>query len=430
MKKPIVIVLLTLALVFVLAGIGAVIFFASNGFSISSIDLDGPKVSATAEESKTLKVDGPVSLKVVDDAGDVIITGADVKEVTVMITKTGYGKSQAQADDVLSNIEYKVEQKDNSITLTFDYPKSNTNITQNVDFVVTVPFKTTVNVDAALGKLDLSGVQGDVILDNEFGDITVDKVEGALEIDTQSGRVEVTSVMADSKDVDIFSGFGSAKLEQVSGANIKVESNSGKLELKNVRATEKMDLYTKFGSLDFNTGSAGTMEAKTNSGSVTLTSLTIKGELIIKDEFGEIELEQVKAASYDIESNSGSITLDGVKSTVKAHTGFGNITIKNAEEATIDLDTSSGTIEFSGSLGEGPHTIHSDFGEIELNIPADAELTLDMETKFGKITSDIPITVTLTGDISKGQQSGDMNGGGAELKVDTNSGNIHIKILK
>ena len=430
MKKPIVIVLLTLAFVFVLAGIGAVIFFASNGFSISNLELDGPKVSATSEEAKTLKVDGPVSLKVVDDAGEVIITGADVDEVTVSITKTGYGRSQSQADEVLNSIEYVIEQKDNSITLTFDYPKSNTNITQNVDFIITVPFETTVNVDASFGKLNVSGIQGDIILNNEFGDITVDNVDGALEIDTQSGRIEVTSVKAGSKDIVIFSGFGSARLDQVSGANIKVESNSGKLELENVRATGKMDLFTKFGSLDFNTGSAGTMEAKTNSGSVTLTSLTIKGELIIKDEFGEVTLEQVMAASYDIESSSGSINLDGVTSAIKAHTGFGNIKIKNAEVANVDLNTNSGSIDFEGSLGDGPHSIHSDFGEIELNIPSDARLTLDMETKFGKITSDIPITVTLAGDISKGQQSGDMNGGGAELKVDTNSGNIHIKILK
>ncbi|HKJ39440.1 MAG TPA: DUF4097 family beta strand repeat-containing protein, partial [Anaerolineales bacterium] len=211
---------------------------------------------------------------------------------------------------------------------------------------------------------------------------------------------------------------------------IKVDSNSGKLELENVRATGKMELFTQFGNLDFNSGTAGNLEAKTNSGSVTLTSLTVKGGLIIRDEFGEVKLEQIAATSYDIESNSGSITVNGVTGTIKAYTGFGNIIIKNAEEANVDLNTNSGSIEFSGTLGEGPHVIHSDFGEIELNIPADAKLTLDMETKFGKITSDIPITVTLTGDITKGQQSGDMNSGGAELKVDTNSGNIHIKILK
>jgi len=430
MKRPIVIVLLTIALVFVLAGIGAVLFFATNLIPNGISFENGPRVTASAEETKTLEVDGPVSLKVVDDAGDVSVTGADVEEVSISITKTGYGRTQSQAEEVLNSIEYKIEQKDNSITLTFDYPKSNTNINQNVDFVVTVPFETSVNVDAAFGELNVSDIQGDVVLDNQFGDITVDKVDGALKVNTNSGQIDVTSVKAGSSDVEISSGFGTATLEQVNGANITIESKSGKLDLENVRATKAMNLHTDFGNLVFKTGSAGTLEARTNSGSITLTAVNVTGELTLRDDFGDITLEQVKAASYDVESNSGSITVDGVKGSVRAHTGFGNIDLKNAENVSLDLDTNSGTIDFSGSLGEGPHTVHSDFGDIELNLPADSALNIDIETKFGKITSDLPITVTLTGEITQGQQTGTTNGGGADFKVDTNSGNISIKILK
>ena len=430
MKRPIVIVLLTIALVFVLAGIGAVLFFATNLIPTSVSFENGPRVTASAEETKTLEVDGPVSLKVVDDAGDVTVTGADVEEVSISITKTGYGRNQAQADQVLNTIEYKIEQRDNSITLTFDYPKSNTNINQNVDFVVTVPFETSVNVDAAFGGLNVSDIQGDVELDNEFGDITVEKVDGALKVNTNSGNLDLTSIKAGSNDVEIYSGFGAASLDQVSGANIIVESKSGKLDLENVRSTKDMRLNTDFGNLVFKTGTAGTLEARTNSGSITLTAVAVSGKLTLRDDFGDVKLEQVKAGSYDIESNSGSITLDGVKGAVRAHTGFGNIDILNAEDITLDLNTNSGSIDFSGSLGDGPHTVHSDFGDIELNLPADSALNIDIETQFGKITSDLPITVTLTGEITQGQQTGTINDGGADFKVDTNSGNISIKILK
>lgn len=431
MKRPIVIVLLTSALVFVLAGIGAVLFFATRfgGFPTDILP-NSTSFSAEAEESETLEVDGAVILKVVDDAGDVTVTGADVEEVTVSVTKTGYGRNQAQAEEVLSSIEYRIEQKDNSIMLTFDYPKVNTNINQQVDFVVTVPFETTVDVKAAFGELNVSDIQGNVLLENEFGNISVDMVDGALGVRTNSGRIQLTSIKAGSGDVEVYSGFGSALLEQVSGANITIESNSGKLDLENVRAANDMTLFTDFGNLEFMTGSAGKLEARTNSGSIKLTSVTVSDELTLRDDFGDITLEQVKAAFYDIESNSGAITIDGVRGPVRAHTGFGNINIRNAEDVTVDLDTNSGSIDFSGLLGEGPHTIHSDFGDIELNIPSDSALSIDLETQFGKITSDIPIAVTLTGEITQGQQSGTINGGGAEIKVDTDSGNIRIKILK
>ena len=429
MKRPIVIVLLTIALGFVLAGIGAVLFFTISNSSLDIMN-DAFNVSTTSEESQTLEIDEPVILKVINEQGDVTVIGADVDAITVEVVKTGFGKTQNQAETNLNNIEYTFDQKGNMVNLVYEFPRAKRQIDEKVDFVVTVPFETGVEVDAAFGELNVSDIQGDVIVKNDFGNITIDKVDGKLDANTSSGKIEATSIKAGTKDIDIFSGFGKATLKQVSGANITVRSQSGNIELENVRATKEMYLSTDFGKLEFKTGSAGTLEAKTNSGSIDLASVTIKGQLIIRDDFGDVTLEQVIAASYDVESNSGSITIDGVKGLVKAHTGFGGIKVQNAEDVTLDLDTNSGSIELSGTLGEGPHTIHSDFGEIELNIPADSALTLDMETQFGKITSDIPITVTLTGDITEGQLSGDINGGGAELIVDTNSGNINIKILK
>ncbi|HEY5728531.1 MAG TPA: DUF4097 family beta strand repeat-containing protein [Anaerolineales bacterium] len=429
MKRPIVIVLLTLALVFVLAGIGAILFFTVSNSSLDIVN-DAFNVSAASEETQTLEVDEPVTLKVINEQGDVTVIGADVDAITVEVVKTGFGKTQNQAETALSNIEYTLDQTGNTVNLVYKFPKPKRQVDEKVDFVVTVPFETGVEVDAAFGELNVSGIQGDVIVENNFGNITIDKVDGKLDANTSSGKIEATSIKAGAKDIDIFSGFGRVTLEQVSGANINVRSQSGNIELENVRATKEMYLSTDFGKLEFKTGSADTLEAKTNSGSIELASVTVKGQLTIRDDFGDVTLEQVKAASYDVESNSGSITIDGVKGLVKAHTGFGSIKVENAEDVTLDLDTNSGSIEFSGTLGEGPHTVHSDFGEIELNIPADSALNIKMETQFGKITSDIPITVTLTGEIKDGQQSGTMNGGGAELKVDTNSGNIHIKILK
>jgi DUF4097 and DUF4098 domain-containing protein YvlB len=121
--------------------------------------------------------------------------------------------------------------------------------------------------------------------------------------------------------------------------------------------------------------------------------------------------------------------LDGAQGSLKAHTGFGNITVKNAKEAILDLDTQSGAVDFAGSLGKGAHTVHSEFGEIELALPADSALDVDLSTEFGKITSEIPVTVTLSGDLEKGKQAGTMNGGGSQLNVATKNGNITIKIL-
>ena len=72
MKKPIVIVLLTIALVFVLAGIAAVMFFTISNTSLDFMN-DAFTVSSTSEETKTLEVEAPVLLKVLNEHGDVTV---------------------------------------------------------------------------------------------------------------------------------------------------------------------------------------------------------------------------------------------------------------------------------------------------------------------------------------------------------------------
>jgi len=160
---------------------------------------------------------------------------------------------------------------------------------------------------------------------------------------------------------------------------------------------------------------------------LTLDRLTLRGAVTAKSEFGEISLEQVRADSYDLETNSGSVTADGVSGKVKAHSGFGSVTVRNADSVTLDLSTQSGTVDFAGSLGNGPHTVQTDFGEISLTIPADSALNVDLKTDFGSIRSDIPITVILSGDIEKSHQTGTMNEGGDQLTVETQSGSITIQ---
>jgi DUF4097 and DUF4098 domain-containing protein YvlB len=370
----------------------------------------------------------PVTLNVATEAGGVTVTGADVETVQVRAIKTAYDSSQARADAEVKNIKYTVEQSGNAITLKYELPKSvnfNNNV-NTVDFVVTVPTETTAGVNSSTGRVSVTGLQGQVAIDNKFGDITVEKVDGSLDVKTNSGGIDVSAISAGNEEVTLNSGFGTISMNQVSGANVTAGSNSGKLDLKNVRATKDMKLASDFGNVKFDNGSAASLTVSTKSGSIDLTSVNVSGALVVNNDFGDIDLQQVNAKSYDLQTNSGSITVDGAQGPMKAYTGFGNVKIQNAENATIDLNTNSGSIDFEGSLGEGPHMVHSDFGEISLSIPADSALNVDFKTDFGKIRSDIPFQVTMQGDLSEAQQKGTMNGGGSELTVSTKSGSITI----
>jgi DUF4097 and DUF4098 domain-containing protein YvlB len=432
MKRPIVISLLVIALAFVCLGIGAVIFFTGYGGFPMNNPFEVRNISSELEENKTLKVDAenPVSLRVNSGAGDVTVTGAEVETVQVRVVKTAYDTTQARADQEVKSIKYTIEQTGNTVTLKYELPASMNfnNQTNTVDFFVTVPNATTVNIDGNFGDVRVSDVIGNTDIVNDFGVITLENVEGALSVATNSGEVSATSIQAGDEDIDLNSDFGAISLRNASGNHITLDSNSGRITLEDVRATGDINTRTDFGDATFENGSGDSLTIETNSGRVSLVKIRISNEIKVQDDFGEIELEQASASSYDLNTNSGSITVDGAKGKLKAHTDFGGIKIANAQSVTLDLKTNSGTVEFSGSLGDGPHVVDSDFGEIDLTLPADAKLDVDLRTDFGTIQSDLPITVTLNGSSSSDgdQVVGSINGGGNKFTAQTSSGSVTI----
>ena len=430
MKRPIVIALLIVALLFVGAGIMAVVFFSINtGFDRFSFDAN--RVSATAEESKNYSSEGVTKLEVQNDAGNIHITGGDVTQITVAASKTAWGMDEADANAAMQALKYTVKKSGNALVVTFEQSPQQVakNRLDTIDFVITVPREITVYVNVKFGEIDLTGTEGNANLESAFGDITVENVKGALIVKTQSGSVLTKSISAGNQEITLESGFGELTLEKISASDLNVSSESGTIKLDDVRASNQMELFTQFGSVSFEKGSADKLTITTDSGKVELISLQISESINVIDKFGNISLEQVDAKSYDLDTDSGAIEVDGVSFNLKAHSGFGSIMIKNGENATIDLDTESGTVIYEGTLGDGPHKLNSNFGEIRLVIPADAALNVDLKTNFGKIKSVLPITITVTGNVEGDHFVGTINGGGGELTATTESGSISLEIL-
>ena len=432
MKRPIVIALLGAALTLVCLGIGAVIFFAANGGFPTNNPFDVRNISSVLEESKTVKVDTekPLTLKVFDEAGAVTVTGADVETVQIKVVKTAYDSTQARADAEVKGIKYTIEQTGNTVTLKYELPKSmnfNNNI-NTVDFVVTVPSETTVDVDSSFGGVHVADITGNAVIDTDFGEVTVENLEGGLTVSNSNGEMNASSIDAGSKDIALSSEFGSITLKNASGRNVTVDSSNGTITLGEVRATNGITSKNDFGSITIENGSSDSLNIESNNGTISLIKVRVNKEIRVENEFGEIELEQAFAASYDLHTSGGSITVDGAKGKLKASSEFGGIKIENAESVTLDLETNNGTVEFSGSLAAGPHMVNSEFGEVDLTLPDDSKLNVDLSTEFGSIQSDLPITVTLNGTSnSNGDQIvGSINGGGEQLTVETNNGSVSI----
>lgn len=88
----------------------------------------------------------------------------------------------------------------------------------------------------------------------------------------------------------------------------------------------------------------------------------------------------------------------------------------------------NGDFEFTGSLApEHAHSLKNEFGDITLNIPSDSAFNVSVETEFGEIYSDFPVTIT--GKIDPDNWEAIINDGGPNLKIFTRNGNINLIIF-
>jgi DUF4097 and DUF4098 domain-containing protein YvlB len=396
-------------------------------FSISRADIwDGEvglvvirfdAVSAEADEEQRLIVEGPATLTVntgaQNAAGDITIIGGPGDEIVIEAHKTAWGATQADAEAELAAIKVNVTQNGNAVTVEVVGSRLVGFINQNrpdtVDFTITVPNETAVTASTSFGDVSLSGTAGDADLKTSFGEVSVKDVQGgAVEARTDFGEVSLEDVAADG--------------------DVEAHSSSGKITLEDVEAEGDVNLSTDFGGIEYKTGSAGSLTADTSSGEVDLSDLSVAGAVTARSDFGGLTLTNVEAGSYDLDTSSGEIKVEGATGPVKAHTDFGDIDVTEAEEATLDLGTNSGAITFAGSLGDGPHTLKTDFGSIKLMLPEETALDFDLKTDFGKLKSDFPITIQ--GEQEQTHWRGAINGGGESLTAETSSGDISIEFLK
>lgn len=110
----------------------------------------------------------------------------------------------------------------------------------------------------------------------------------------------------------------------------------------------------------------------------------------------------------DLETTNGGIDLREASGSVRAHTTNGG----------IDVHLSGSTWRGSGLDARTTN------GGIELTVPDGFAARLEAETVHGDIRTDFPITVQ--GRIGK-ELSGDLNGGGPTVRLETTNGGISIR---
>jgi hypothetical protein len=165
------------------------------------------------------------------------------------------------------------------------------------------------------------------------------------------------------------------------GTNLEAGSGSGDLRLTDI---------------------GGPLKANTGSGSIEASGLS--GRVVLETGSGDIRAEMHAAPDVKAQTGSGTIRLRGVTGGLYAETGSGDIEVEGQPGTNWKLETGSGSVT--------------------LDTGGRAKFSLDATTGSGSVHSDPPISTH--GSLERHHITGDVNGGGPTVRIETGSGDVRI----
>jgi DUF4097 and DUF4098 domain-containing protein YvlB len=429
--KKLWITLLAIAMIALCGLMVLVVVFSFRNVSLPDVrswnlQLDIPAMAASADETKSFTVSTPAVLEVNNPFGDITVEGTDGNEIKVSVHKEAHGIDRKSAEENLKNLVINFTQEGNTVKIDVPEPEGRVITTAYAMFTIEVPRETAVTLDTKNGNVEATNLAGNTVLHSSFGGVTIDGLQnGSLTATSENGSVTANGIKSDGLPIELSSSFGKIELTGAAASVLTATSMNGEVTLSKVNVTGPVTLENEFGQVAVDDLTGQSVDVTAKNGSITLTGARIEKTLTAKNDFGDITLNNTLSGSYDLQNQNGSIKLDKASGTVTASSDFGSIEIFNGQACDLNLTTSNGSISYEGSLGAGPHTLKSDFGSIDLSLPSDSALTVDLKTEFGEINNSFEITTE--GSVKEHHQSGKINGGGAGLNIQVDNGSITLE---
>ena len=182
------------------------------------------KLSAPGKPA-TLRLDMPwadIHLKGVD--GDTVTVGSTLTQKNAKVDRPG---GLRRLDDEVS---FELTERDNVVTLSLagDNPWAG----HDAEFTISVPraMALSIKTDAG-GDLDVTGVEGDVEINNMNGDMKLEGLVGSAVLNTMNGEVRAVYAKTPQKPVSITSMNGKVdlRLPTDTRANIRLRTHNGSI---------------------------------------------------------------------------------------------------------------------------------------------------------------------------------------------------------
>jgi DUF4097 and DUF4098 domain-containing protein YvlB len=385
------------AIVLVLAALAAVPALAQN----SRVYRDGngwvEEISGSLPQARVLKV--------ATDIGSIQVNGSGDSEIKYVIKKHSYNSSEDSARRSLQQFEVSASKRGDAAVIEGSWNEGHAH-RFNVDINLTVPHgMQVVKLASDGGNINVAGLSGKLEAETGGGEIHLDEI-GDASAETGGGTINVGRA---SGELTVKTGGGNIRVTSA-GGNLNAESGGGSIWIGNAGNTE---IDTGGGAVHVDSCSGG---AKVSTGGGAIELGDINGSVSMETGGGSIHLSSAKGPVH-VETGGGSLELWKLYNGVRAETGAGSI-----------------TAELAGTP-HGSSSMETSAGDLTLYIDSDVKVTIDAEIEqaYGHhINSDFPeLKISTEGGENWGPKTvtatGNLNGGGAVIKLSCNIGNINIR---
>jgi hypothetical protein len=204
-----------------------------------------------------------------------------------------------------------------------------------------------------------------------------------------------------------------------SGRQVSVYLAVGEVSVTNVNG----DLHIDVASAPVNASNTrGELEIDVGAGPVKVTQS--RGDLSVDTGSGGVTVSDVRGESVSIETGSGDVSATNLNSNqLSIETGSGNIQVTKLTAPQVSLETGSGSVsaDLSGEIWNVK--VETGSGDVTLKVPPTLAAEVDIETSSGDIETDFEVAVTRH---ARDHMTGRIGEGGGKIAIETGSGGIKL----
>ena len=203
-----------------------------------------------------------------------------------------------------------------------------------------------------------------------------------------------------------------------SQTTVSVNTSGGSIDAS--RLTGRLGLRTSGGSLRVE-AVEGNVDGNTSGGSIRMRD--VRGDAVARTSGGGIDIAGVRG-SLTATTSGGGVNIDGVGGELFASTSGGGVEIRGAG-GRVEASSSGGpvTVRFATGNNRGG-VLSTSGGGVRTEIDPRVALTIDASSSGGNVESDVPVTVQ--GRVDRDSLRGELNGGGALLRLRSSGGGVRI----